>query len=266
MKGKICNEELIAKMAGQRWHRRMELAPGIFTPASPIPALILDEFLPADLSGMRVLDLGTWDGACAFECKCRGAESVLAIDIADPDKCGFNLARECLGLEVEYQRRSIYDLSAAKDGKFDLILFLGLIYHLRHPLLALDILWDICIHTLLVESQVCDEHFVTGRDAEGKERREALSGWMRENRVAQFYPSNELNGDFSNWFSPNVACLEGWLDSSGFEPELTIRDKSRAFFRAQRRDMPTRPWCVEIEQIGYLSHGTAQTGRPKEGE
>jgi len=221
------NEELIAKMEGQRWHRRMELAPGIFTPAPPIPALILKDFLPADLSGMRVLDLGTWDGACAFEC-----------------------ARECLGLEavVEHQRRSIYDLSAAKDGKFDLVLFFGLIYHLRHPLYALDLLWEMCLHTLLVESQVCDEHFVTRREDGGKGERGTLPGWVCEGRVAQFYPSNELNGDYSNWFSPSTACLAGWLDSSGFEPELMKRDKSRAFFRAQRREM-ARPWWIENERF-----------------
>jgi len=178
------NEELIAKMEGQRWHRRMELA------------------------------------------------------------------RECLGLEavVEHQRRSIYTLSAARDGRFDLILFLGLIYHLRHPLYALDLLWDMCLHTLLVESQVCDAHFMVGREDGGKGERETLPGWVCEGRAAQFYPSNELNGDYSNWFSPSVACLAGWLDSSGFEPELAGQDKSRAFFRAQRREM-ARPWWIENELI-----------------
>src|SRR5580704_17949096 len=91
--------------------------------------------LPEDLRGKRVLDVGAWDGWFSFECERRGAE-VVAVDCVELDT--FLEARELLGSRVEYHALDIAELSAKRLGRFDIVLFLGFLYHLRHPLLGLE--------------------------------------------------------------------------------------------------------------------------------
>src|SRR3972149_2927891 len=97
--------------------------------------------LPADLTGKSVLDIGSWDGFFAFECERRGAARVLAIDTYAWDTYGmdgFLLARSTLGSRAEYQRLPVEDISRDALGTFDVVLFLGVLYHLRSPIDGLD--------------------------------------------------------------------------------------------------------------------------------
>src|SRR5580698_4510744 len=87
--------------------------------------------IPADLTGKRVLDIGAWDGWFSFEMERRGAE-VVAIDNWDNPR--FHEVRGLLKSRVEYRQMNVYDLSPAKLGQFDIVLFLGVLYHLKHPL------------------------------------------------------------------------------------------------------------------------------------
>jgi len=123
------------------WYHRIELAPGVITPGcddSPGKCAILDRLgFPADCTGLRVLDVGTADGFFAFEAERRGAD-VTALDIRPPEQNGFAIAARALGSRVAYQQRCVYDVRPERDGRFDVVLFLGVLYHLRHPLLALD--------------------------------------------------------------------------------------------------------------------------------
>src|SRR5687767_4897231 len=135
------------------WYHRIELPGGVVTPGwAPLstPAYRV----PADLTGKRVLDVGAWDGYWTFEALKRGATQAVAIDdfsdylgmIEHSDRKAwenFDLCREALGYtggEDRCQRRdmSVYDLTPDTFGKFDVIFFFGVLYHLRHPLLALD--------------------------------------------------------------------------------------------------------------------------------
>ena len=84
--------------------------------------------LPSDLTGKRVLEVGSWDGPLAFECEARGA-IVTAMDIQDPARTGFNVAREILGSKVSYVQGSVYDAARLLKGTFDYIFFLGVFYH-----------------------------------------------------------------------------------------------------------------------------------------
>src|ERR1700693_2036102 len=98
--------------------------------------LRLRQFLiPEDLRGKRVLDIGAWDGWFSFEMERRGA-SVVAVDAVKSEK--FLHARELLGSKVEYHIADVYDMRPSELGVFDIVLFLGVLYHLKNPVLALE--------------------------------------------------------------------------------------------------------------------------------
>src|SRR5580658_7339771 len=107
--------------------------------------------LPEDLSGKRVLDIGAWDGWFSFECERRGAQ-VVAVDCVALNT--FLEARELLNSRVEYLTLDVDELSAAKLGRFDIVLFFGVLYHLRHPLLGLEKVVEMSSDLALIESFV----------------------------------------------------------------------------------------------------------------
>jgi tRNA (mo5U34)-methyltransferase len=207
----------------QKWFHRIELAPGVYTPGvddTPRKAELIQ--LPADLTGKSVLDIGAYDGYFSFEAERRGAAYVLAYDHLPPDQSGFNVAREVLQSKVEHRVGSVYDLDPVVVGEFDIVLFLGVIYHLRSPLLALQRIYGVCRQVMYLESQISTD--LTGISA-------------------QFCPFNELNNDPTNWWAPTRPCLEGWLKSHGFEPEFLAQWYLRAAYRCTK--LPGGlPWYV----------------------
>jgi tRNA (mo5U34)-methyltransferase len=207
----------------RKWFHRIELAPGLFTPGvddTPRKAELIQ--FPADLTGKSVLDIGAYDGYFSFEAERRGAAYVLAYDHLPPEQSGFSAARQFLNSKVEHRVGSVYDLSPAVVGEFDVVLFLGVIYHLRSPLLALERIHDVCKDVMYIETQICAN---------------------TQEVVAQFYPFNELNNDPTNWWAPTRLCLEGWLKSHGFEPHFLAEWYSRAAYRCSK--VPGRlPWYV----------------------
>ena len=142
------------------WHHIIQFPHGIASPGAYDPRQLFDRLELPDLRGKRVLDVGTRDGFFAFSCEWLGAE-VVAIDHTDPANTGFLAARKILGSSVEYVQANVYTLEPEKLGSFDVILFLGVLYHLRHPLLALDRLRSLSRGLLFVESLVCDQSIFT---------------------------------------------------------------------------------------------------------
>ena len=197
------------------WYHCIEVAPGIVTPGindSPKLLEILD--LPQDCSGKRVLDLGTRDGFFAFELEKRGAE-VVAIDYQPLELTGFGVAAELLHSKVSFVQDNIYNVSVEKYGMFDIVLFLGLIYHLRNPLGALDLIRDVCRGELYLETQAIDNAFLT---TEGKlVALSSLSPELVQVPIMQFYPGAALNNDITNYWAPNFKCMEMLLLESNFE-------------------------------------------------
>ena len=106
-------------------------------------------------SGKRALDIGCYEGFFSFAMERRGAE-VVATDLWAYGSNGFKLCKELLGSNVEYRQASVYDLNPETFGYFDVVLFAGVLYHLRHPLLALDRVRSVCAETAFIETQVCD--------------------------------------------------------------------------------------------------------------
>src|SRR6202046_5001162 len=133
------NQEQLQALDRLGWYHSMELPDGRviagFQSIERLRARIAQFHIPGDLRGKRVLDIGAWDGWFSFEMERRGAE-VLAIDNWDNPR--FHQARAMLNSRVEYRQMDMYELTPERVGRFDIVLFLGVLYHLKHPLLALE--------------------------------------------------------------------------------------------------------------------------------
>lgn len=141
----MSREEVSRKIASVSWYHRFEVLPGVMTPGvcGVSAGKALDSFgIPRKLPGKKVLDIGTFDGPYAFELENRDAE-VTAFDIQDPDSTGFNVAKELRKSNVRYVQGSVYDLAKIFTGKFDIICFFGVYYHLKHPILAFEQIYEI---------------------------------------------------------------------------------------------------------------------------
>ena len=197
------------------WHHTMTLPHGVRTPGAYDPGDLFSRLRLPDLVGQRVLDVGTRDGFFAFECEKRGAE-VVALDHADPAQTGFDVARTALGSRVEYVRMNVYDVNRRDLGVFDVVLFLGVLYHLRHPLLALDRLRAVCTKLLMLESLACDAGVFTG--FQQTRRLDSFSPDLPDLPLAQFLSANRFHPDWTNKWAPNVTCLKAWMEDALFEP------------------------------------------------
>lgn len=247
-------EEIREKIASRpQWWHRIEVAPGIFTPGHKDTIRELRERigLPDRLDGMTVLDIGAAEGFYSFECEKRGA-TVTAVDQFSSEESGFGLVRELLGSNVKHLHGSIYTLDPNVLGRFDLVLCLGVLYHLRYPLLALDNLYSICRDRIIVESQICDRWYLKtdGTPAAIKE----FSSELEQTPMAQFYPDGELNDDPTNWWAPNQIGLVKMLETSGFESEVQFSDGVRVVLHGRkvyRRSNSARRAEKECSSVKY---------------
>ncbi|MHC1768132.1 MAG: class I SAM-dependent methyltransferase [Verrucomicrobiia bacterium] len=197
-------ELLRSKVEKIKWYHQIDLGNGVITPGidnSPKKLQLLH--LPERLDGKTVLDVGAWDGFFSFEAERRGAKRVLATDQFSwsnqgwGSKAGFELARMALRSKVEDMNIDVLELSPERlGGTFDVVFFLGVLYHMRHPLLALEKIASVTKEVAIIES---------------------VSGmlWCRK-PVIPFYPGSELYNDPSNWCAPNAAATIALLKTAGF--------------------------------------------------
>jgi tRNA (mo5U34)-methyltransferase len=172
--------------------------------------------IPQDLSGATVLDIGCNGGFYSLQMKQRGASRVLGIDICDRYLEQARLASRTLGLEIELEKRSVYEVDQIA-GQFDLVLFMGVLYHLRYPLYALDKVVTKVGGRLLFQTMIrgCGEvkDWAADYDFWRKDIFEDPS-WPQMYFVEQNYC-----GDYTNWWIPNRAAAEAMLRSCGLEIE-----------------------------------------------
>jgi tRNA (mo5U34)-methyltransferase len=224
-------DEILDKICqASGWFQHFEVAPGVFSPGRNDVRFICDQLqIPVDLRGMSVLDVGALEGGFSFECERRGAARVVAYDLPGPHTARFALAKEILGSNVNYVEGTVYKLTPEMLGTFDIVLFTGVLYHLRYPLLACDLLRRVTRKYCFIESHVIDNYFVT---PEGVSPLAQIAPAIVSLPIAQFYEHGELEGDATNWFGPNVASVLAWFRSAGFDIEHLVTWGGRAAFRA----------------------------------
>lgn len=178
------------------------------------------------LAGKRVLDVGALDGVLSFWAEKSGASDVLVIDVEDiehydwgysgpPSKMRgkgaiknkvFEHLKQVLDSKVQREGKTVYDLSPEIDGYFDLIFFYGVLYHLRHPLLAFDRLREVCQGAIAVETHVCNVD--------------------PQLPASLFYLDDVLKNAITNWHGPTEACVVHWMKNAGFE-RVFVEKKQR---------------------------------------
>ena len=202
----MTHDEKVAAVAGVDWFHQFDFGDGIRSAGRAENEPCFQALsLPEDMRGKTVLDIGAFDGYHSFECAKRGAR-VLATDAwCWQDKpfdfpsnrtfgtqAGFKLARELLNLRVRDMYCWPHQITPALLGKHDVVLLLGVIYHLQNMLQGIQCAWEVTNDVLIVES------YVDQRYGEDKP-------------YAVFYPGSEINNDDTTWWGPNIACIKAML-------------------------------------------------------
>jgi tRNA (mo5U34)-methyltransferase len=170
--------------------------------------------IPQDLSGKSVLDIGCNAGFYSMEMKRRGAARVLGIDSDEDYLKQARFAAEVNDLDIEFRPLSVYDLGALGE-RFDVVLFLGVLYHLRHPLLALDLIREHVVRELLVFQSMQRGSAEVGEFAEDYDFWDKGAFDLPEFPKLHFI-EHRYADDPTNWWVPNRACAEAMLRSAGF--------------------------------------------------
>lgn len=173
--------------------------------------------LPQDLRGLSVLDIGCNGGFYSLEMKRRGAARVLGIDFDEDYLRQARFAAEISGAEIEFRQLSVYDVGALGE-RFDLVLFLGVFYHLRHPLLALDLIHEHVARDLLVfQSLQRGSPEILPLASDYPFRETAL--FEQPGYPHLSFVEESFAGDPTNWWIPNRPCSAALLRSAGFAIE-----------------------------------------------
>jgi len=174
-----------------------------------------EHVVPSDLRGKTVLDIGCNAGFYAIEMKQRGADRVVGVDFDQRYLDQARFAAEVKGQDIEFRLLSVYDVADLGE-RFDIVLFMGLLYHLRHPLLALDL-----IHEHVARDLLIFQSMQRGSNAVAAVRAD-YDFFEQDHFDAPGYPKlhfieHEYAGDWTNWWAPNAACSAAMLRSAGFE-------------------------------------------------
>ena len=204
------------------WFHNMDLGGGVWTAPDHFlgdyPGVKFRGFghvLPADLTGKSVLDIGCNGGFYSIEMRRRGASRVLGIDFDEDYLAQARFAAEALGVDgIEFRQLSVYDVGAWR-ARFDLVVSMGVFYHLRHPLLALDLIWENVASDLLLFQSLqrgADEVAEVAPDYPFAEQ----AHFDAPGYPKMHFIEHDSSADQTNWWAPNRACSGAMLRSSGF--------------------------------------------------
>ena len=204
--------DLADRIADIDWWHSIDLGDGVVTPGYKAPDLLEREWGQlrlGDLTGLSVLDIGTWDGWFAFRAEQAGAKRVVALDHfvwrqRPSRRKGFDLAHSALGSGVEAVEDDFSTMDLSALGTFDMVFFLGVIYHLRDPLGALGRLRQVTDGSAFIESEA------------------AIIGGLEELAACQFFETDECAGDPTNWWAPTAPALLGMCRAAGFARATTL--------------------------------------------
>jgi tRNA (mo5U34)-methyltransferase len=180
--------------------------------------------LPKDLTGKSVLDIGCNAGFYSIEMKRRGAGRVLGIDSDERYLAQARLATEVLGFnDIEFAKLDVYDVGAI-GAAFDVVIFMGVLYHLRHPLLALDLIREhVARDLLLFQSMQRGSNYVLKLDDDYEFAEQSI--FFESSYPKLHFIERQYSHDWTNWWVPNRACTEAMLRSAGFSIEERIEEE-----------------------------------------
>ena len=181
--------------------------------------------IPADLRGASVLDIGCNGGFYSIEMKRRGADRVLGIDVDDRYLNQARLAARLSHVEIELQQMSVYEVGALRE-RFDVVLFMGVLYHLRHPLLALDLIREhVAKELVIVQSMLRGSREIVAPVQDAPFTDETMFEDARY--PAMFFVERSYSGDPTNWWIPNASAMAGMLRAAGLA--LIARPEEEVF-------------------------------------
>jgi tRNA (mo5U34)-methyltransferase len=219
------------------WFHSIGLGQGIVTNGWKSASQLAHEvnsFRLPDLRGKSVLDINAWDGFFSFEAERRGASRVVALDhymwamdlavhhtywkeckergitpaayhtmpyyMPDkmPGKIGFDTAQKALQSEVEGLVGDFMEMELGPLGAFDVVFYFGSLYHMENPLQAMRRVAAVTKELAVIETEA------------------AAFADLEHHGLCEFFESNELNGDVSNWWAPNEKALGGLCRAAGF--------------------------------------------------
>lgn len=205
--------------------------------------------LPKDLSGAHVLDIGCNGGFYSIQMKRRGAKRVLGIDVDDRYLNQGRFAAKTLGLSVEFEKRSVYEVDNIA-GQFDYVLFMGVFYHLRYPLYALDKV----IKKVASEGKLIFQTMLRG-SSETRKWESNYHFWntrifLDPDYPAMYFVEESYANDPTNWWIPNRAAAEGMLRSSGLE--ILEHPEPETWICAPRSALRDGRYILDLELAGTL--------------
>jgi len=203
--------------------------------------------IPSDLNGATVLDVGCNAGFYCIELKRRGAGRVLGIDVDDRYLQQARFAAETLAIEIEFQKLSVYDVDSL-PGQFDFIVFMGVLYHLRYPLLALDKIVKKLAGTLIFQTMIRGSQ-------QQRQWADDYSFWNKEIFVdpdfpAAYFIEKNYAGDPTNWWIPNQGAVEGMLRSSGLH--ITAHPEEETWICKPGKVTRDGNYILDLEMQGIL--------------
>ena len=209
------------------WHHKFEIYPGLVTPGSYDPSLLWSKLQIDDrCRNKTILDIGASDGFFSSRMDSIGG-SVTAVDFRKKDSHGFGVMERVQEKKFSYIHSNVYDLVPQEVGSFDIVLFLGVLYHLPDMLKAFQKLRALCKDTLLIETH-SDNEFCPGVPA------------------ARYYKAASLAGDITNFWSPNTLCVLDMLHDAGFDVIRHEAWTDRLFAEAKVSHDPDRAYKFDV--------------------
>lgn len=207
----------------------------------------ISQAIPADLTGKSVLDIGCNGGFYSIEMKRRGAARVLGIDVDDRYLKQARFAADTLGFEIELQKCSVYQVDHIA-GQFDYVFFMGVFYHLRYPLFALDKVIQKVRHQLVFQTMIRGSESV-------QQWHDNYPFWNQEifkhpDFPAMYFIEKSYSDDPTNWWIPNRAAVEAMLRSSGLE--LEAHPESETWICSPRHAQRDGRYILDMELDGTL--------------
>jgi tRNA (mo5U34)-methyltransferase len=220
------------------WWHSINLCQDVYTPGHKTRQILENELnlmkLP-DLKGKTVLDIGAWDGFYSFESEKRGASRVVALDhfmwsidipgmrkykeecqknniiprqyeqVPEiwrpnelPGKRGFDISKKILNSQVEEIIGDFMEMDLNQVGTFDIVLYLGVLYHIQNPMDGLKRLSKVTKELAVIETEAM------------------IQPGFEDYALCKFFETNELNNDITNWWVPNEKALVGMCLAAGF--------------------------------------------------